>query len=131
MGEEGAPQGEQDSIEIIDVEGELDGSHHSEIILNPRAAVERSARERGIRSRRSFRRRRLYQAVVQLHRLSARSIRNWTRRRDDAAADPLVTSPIGPAQVQRVRHLIRHPAEAAPPGLRHAPSSMKGSSADK
>ena len=57
MGEEGAPQGEQDPVEIIDVDGESDGSHHSEIILNPRAAVERSARERGIRSRRSFRRR--------------------------------------------------------------------------
>ena len=131
MGEEGAPQAEQDPIEIIDVEGELDGSRHSEIILNPRAAVERSARERGIWSRRSFRRRRLYQAVVQLHRLSARSIRNWTRRRDDAAADPLVTSPIGPAQVQRVRRPIRHPSEAAQPGLRRAPSSMKGSSPDK
>ncbi len=31
LGEEGAPQGEQDSIEIIDVDGESDGSHHSEI----------------------------------------------------------------------------------------------------
>ncbi len=131
MDEEGASQGEQDPVEIIDVEGELDGSHHSEIILNPRAAVERSARERGIRSRRSFRRRQLYQAVVQLHRLSARSIRNWTRRRDNAAVDPLVESPISPVQVQRVHCPIRHPSEAAPLSLRRAPSSIKGSSSDK
>ena len=68
---------------------------------------------------------------MQLHRLSARSIRNWTRRRDDAVADPLVTSPIGPAQVQRVHRPIRHPMEVAQPGLRHAPSSTKGSMADK
>ncbi len=131
VGEEGSTQGDPDQAEMIDVEGELDGSHHSEITLNPRAALERAARERGIRTRRSFRRRRLYQAVVQLHRLSERSIRNWTRRRDDAEADPSVTSPIGPDQVQRVRWPIRHPTQAAPPGLRRVPSCMKGSLADK
>ena len=131
LGEEGVLQGDPDPAEIIDVEGELDGSHRSEITLNPRAAVERAARERGIRSRRSFRRRQLYQAVVQLHRLSERSIRNWTRRRDDTEADPSITSPISPDQVQRVRQPIRHLTEAAPPGLRRVPSYMKGSSSDK
>ncbi len=125
-GEEGALQEEQDLV-IVDVEG-LD---QSEVTLNPRAAVERAARERGIRSRRSFRRRRLYQAVVQLHRLSERSIRSWTRRRDDTETDPSVTSPIGPEQVQRVRRPIRHPTEAVSPRLRHVPSSAKGSLADK
>ena len=73
----------------------------------------------------------MYQAVVQLHRLSESSIRNWTRRRDDAEADPSITSPISPDQVQRVRWPIRHPADAAPPGLRRVPSTMKGSSSDK
>ena len=42
-GEEGVLQGEPEPVEIIDVEGELDGSHHSEITLNPRAALERAA----------------------------------------------------------------------------------------
>ncbi len=131
VGEEGNTQGDPDQAEMIDVEGELDGSRHSEITLNPRGALERAARERGIQTRRSFRRRQLYQAVVQLHRLSERSIRNWTRRRDDAEVDPSVTSPIGPDQVQRVRRPIRHPTQAASPGLRRVPSCMKGSLADK
>ncbi len=68
---------------------------------------------------------------MQLHRLSDRSIRNWTRRRGYAAADPSTEASIGPAQVQRVHCPIRHPFEVAPLGLRHAPSFMKGSSPDK
>ncbi len=131
VGKEGSPQGDPDQTVMVDVEGELDGSRHSEVTLNPRAALERAARERGIRTRRSFRRRRVYQAVVQLHRLSERSIRSWTRRRGDAEADPSVTSPIGPDQVQRVHRPIRHPTQVAPPGLRRVPSCMRGSVADK
>ncbi len=127
-GEEGDTQGEQDPVEVIDVDSD---EEDPEVNLNPRAALERSARERGIRNRRSYGRRRLYQAVVQLHRLSERSIRSWTRNRGRAIADPEVESPIGPTQVQRVRHPIRHPNEVDPPGLRHVPSSKKGSSPNK
>ncbi len=128
--EEGNTQGEQDPVKVIDVNVDSD-EEDPEVNLNLRAALERLARERGIRNRRSYGRRQLYQAVVQLHRLSERSIRSWTRNRGRAIADPEVESPIGPTQVQRVRHPIRHPNKVAPPGLRCVPSSKKGSSPNK
>ncbi len=118
---------EESRVEVIEVDSESEGSWHSEITLNPRAAVERSARERGIRNRRSFRRRRLYQAVLNLHRLSDREIRRWTRDRGRAAADQESASPIGPIQVQRVRRPVRHPTETASPRARCVPSVRKGS----
>ncbi len=135
-GQPGVPVEEESPIEVIDVESESvescesEGSRHSEITLNPRAAVERSAREQGIRNRRSFRRRRLYQAVLHLHRLSDQEIRRWTRDRGCAAADPESESPIGPIQVQRVRRPVRHPTETASPRARCVPSFRKGSSSD-
>ncbi len=129
-GEESNTQEEQDPTEVIDIDGDSD-EEDPEVNLNQRAALERSARDRGIRNRRSYGRRRLYQAVVQLHRLSERSIRSWTRNRGRAIADSEVESPIGPTQVQRVHRPVRHPNEVATPGKRHVPSSKKGSSPNK
>ena len=113
LGKKATPTEEESRVEVIEVDSESEGSWHSEITLNPRAAVERSARERGIRNRRSFRRRWVYQAVLNLHRLSDREIRRWTRDRGCAAADPESASPVGPIQVQRVCRPVRHPTETA------------------
>ncbi len=128
-GQPGVPIEEGSPIEVIDVDSQSEGSRHLEITLNPRAAVERSAREQGIRNR-SFRRRHLYQAVLHLHRLSDREIRRWTRDRGRAAVDPESESPVGPMQVQRVRRPVRHPTKTALPRVRCVPSFRKGSSAN-
>ncbi len=129
FGKKVTPTEEKSHIEVIAVDSESEGSRHSEITLNPRAAVERSARERGIRNRRSFRRRHLYQAVLNLHRLSDREIRRWTKDRGRAAADPESASPVGPIQVQRVHRPVKHPTETASPRARRVPLVRKGSEA--
>lgn len=121
------PAGQTGQFDDNEEDRQSEGSQRSEIILNPMAAVERSARERGVRNRRSFRRRRVYQAVMQLHRLSNTAIRRWTRSRGCAVADPKSAVASGPMQVQRVRRLIRHPLETAPPGARRVRSLKKGS----
>ena len=123
----GALMEEEGSPEVIEVDRQSEGSQHSEISLNPRAALERSAQQRGIQNRRSYQMRRLYQAVLQLHRLSDREIRRWTRDRGRAVADPESASPVGPIQVQRVRRPVRHPTETASPRARCGPSVRKGS----
>ncbi len=127
FGKKVMPTDEESHVEVIAVDSDSEGSQHSEITLNPRAAVERSARERGIRNRRSFRRRRLYQVVLNLHRLLDREIRRWTRDRGRTAADPESASPIGPIQVQRVCRPVRHPTEMASPRARRIPLVRKGS----
>ncbi len=120
MEEEGSP-------EVIEVDRQSERSQHSEISLNPRAALERSARQRGIQNRRSYQRRHLYQVVLWLHRLSDKEIRRWTRDRGHAVADLESASPVGPIQVQRVCRPVRHPTEMASPRARHGPSVRKGS----
>ncbi len=89
----GASMEEEGSPEVIEVDRQSEGSQHSEISLNPRAALERSARQRGIQNRRSYRRR-LYQAVLQLHRLSDREIRRWTRNRGRVSSMSGTYSPV-------------------------------------